>query len=100
MTAHPPAWSTACPAPHLPPLREKAQRLTWHASRRFPRFRIVASTCHQHRKIWYELCEGGGLAFIRRMSGEESEPEVSQTHAWRVAEARTVWIALLSGQVR
>ncbi len=90
----------ACPAPHLPPLKDDAKPLAWHASQRFARFRVLAWTCGEHRETWYELCSGGGMAFIRRMSGDPVTPEVSQTHAWKLAEAQQVWAALLSGHVR
>ncbi|MFC0864635.1 hypothetical protein ACFHYQ_20295 [Sphaerimonospora cavernae] len=90
----------ACLAPHLPPLTDEAKPLLWHASQQFARFSVLAWTCSEHRETWYELCSGGGMAYIRRMSGDPVKPEVSQTHAWTMTEAREVWAALLSGHVR
>ncbi|SDQ77763.1 hypothetical protein [Thermostaphylospora chromogena] len=88
-----------CPAVHLP-WREGAEELAWHESRRFARVRVVAWTCHEHRATWYELCEAGGLAFIRRHDGRQGKQRVRESHAWPLAEARRMWVALLSGQVR
>ncbi|MGI5485654.1 hypothetical protein [Microtetraspora malaysiensis] len=91
---------TSCALPHLPPMRSDVERLAWHATRRFARFRVLAWTCHEHRATWYELCQGGGVWFIQRMSGDPLKPSVAQSHAWREAEARQMWVALLFGVVR
>jgi hypothetical protein len=94
------AWDAPCPAPHLPPMQSGCTSLTWFGEQRFARFRMVAWTCHEHRETWYELCLAGGLAFIRRLSGDPMKPMVALTHPWRESEARAVWVALLSGRVR
>ena len=93
-------WDVPCPAPHLPPLLKGARELAWFKPGRFVRSRVLAWTCCEHRNTWYELCAAGGLAYIRRLKGDEVQPDVAQTHAWRVAEAHAMWLALLSGRVR
>ncbi|MFG1826562.1 hypothetical protein ACGFIJ_29120 [Microbispora bryophytorum] len=100
MSNRTPAWGGPCPSPHLPPLQNGAKPLDWHKPGRFAWSRVLAWTCHEHRNTWYELCAAGGLAYIRRFKGDELKPEVAHTHAWREAEARAVWLALLSGRAQ
>lgn len=99
MSPRPIPSDTVCLATHLPPF-QGGKELAWHESRRSARVRVVAWTCHEHRRTWYELCEAGGVSFIRRMTGDEMTPKVSETHAWRRVEAQAMWIALLSGTTR
>lgn len=89
-----------CPGVHLLPFRGDGTELAWHESSRFARVRVVAWTCHEHRTTWYELCEAGGLAFIRRFKGPVTKPRVVESHAWPLREARAIWVALLCGEVR
>ncbi|QYC44292.1 hypothetical protein Nocox_33620 [Nonomuraea coxensis DSM 45129] len=100
MSGRPPVRDTYCSLLHLPPAQKGAQSLLWYPARRFERFRVIAWTCHEHRETWYELCESGGLSFIRRLTGPAMRPHAGQTYAWRTAKAWNVWLALLSGKVR
>lgn len=52
------------------------------------------------RAVYYELCEAGGQALIRRTVQGDAGNVVRETHRYSIAEARTVWTALLSGQAR
>ncbi|MBB2914815.1 hypothetical protein FHS43_006127 [Streptosporangium becharense] len=90
----------SCSAPHLAPPQPAHVPLTWSALRRFERVRVVAWTCHEHRVTFYELCQAGGLAFIRRTSTGKGKALVAQSEAWRCREAEAVWGALLSGTAR
>lgn len=100
MSNRTPSWGTSCPAPHLPPLQPGSDELAWHDSARFVRARVVAWTCHEHRVTWYELCQSGGMSFIRRMTTKGAAVVVSYSHAWTYVEGGAVWLALLSGQAR
>lgn len=89
---------TSCLAPHLPMRQSSCASLDWHAPRDDGRCRVIAWTC-DCRCVYYELCESGGLAFIRRVT-QDRPPTVAETHRVRVPEARTTWQALLTGLAR
>ncbi|MEV0352943.1 hypothetical protein AB0H88_44920 [Nonomuraea sp. NPDC050680] len=52
------------------------------------------------RATVYELCEGGGQAFIRRTAQLDHKYKIHETSRWSLAEARAIWAALLSGRAR
>ncbi|WP_433513403.1 hypothetical protein ACQP2T_59095 [Nonomuraea sp. CA-143628] len=52
------------------------------------------------RATVYELCEGGGQAFIRRTVQRDHKHEIHETSRWSLAEARVIWAGLLSGSAR
>lgn len=86
----------SCLSPHLPLPQSSCVRLNWYPAGKDKRCRVVAWTCHC-RSVHYELCESGGLAFIRRFTQGQQPAE---THRVRVGEARATWFALLSGMAR
>lgn len=92
--------SRGCLSPHVPAAQRDHDRLTWLAPCPAPdRVRVVAWTC-VCRAVYYELCEAGGQALIRRTVQGDAGNVVRETHRYSIAEARTVWTALLSGQAR
>ncbi|MEV7968300.1 hypothetical protein AB0O34_20295 [Sphaerisporangium sp. NPDC088356] len=50
--------------------------------------------------MFFELCEAGGMAFVRRTVQNEKRPEVTETHRMRVRQGRELWAAVLSGMAR
>ncbi|MBG0827547.1 hypothetical protein HS041_07195 [Planomonospora sp. ID67723] len=100
MNARALGWESPCPSLHLPPVRDEHRALTWYGAARFGRVRVVAWTCHQHRVTFYELCEAGGLAFIRRTVDRDGGRAVSYSEAWSCRRAREMWSALVAGLVR
>ncbi|WP_189239974.1 hypothetical protein [Planomonospora parontospora] len=60
---------------------------------------MIAWTC-KCRVPFYELCEAGGQAFIRRTVYEGNGWKVRETSRRRSAEAHAMWTALLSGLAR
>ncbi|GAA2876000.1 hypothetical protein GCM10010517_37050 [Streptosporangium fragile] len=61
--------------------------------------RVIAWTC-ECQDVFYELCQTGGQAFIRRTVKTGKGRGVRETCRWRVAEAQAMWTALLSGLAR
>ncbi|MFD1932061.1 hypothetical protein ACFSKW_11310 [Nonomuraea mangrovi] len=89
-----------CISPHVAMAQRDHVRLDWQPPYgALARVRPVAWTC-TCRATFYELCEGGGQAFIRRTVQLDDKPEISETYRWLIAEARLVWTALLAGRVR
>ncbi|MFC4062389.1 hypothetical protein ACFOWE_29160 [Planomonospora corallina] len=93
-------WEMPCPSLHLPPARDGHQALDWYGSARFGRVRVVAWTCHAHRVAFYELCEAGGLSFIRRTVDQNGRRVVAYSDAWPCRKGREMWTALVCGLVR
>ncbi|MEV8638850.1 hypothetical protein AB0395_45065 [Streptosporangium sp. NPDC051023] len=89
-----------CLSPHVAMAQTGCTRLDWRQPyRALERVRSTAWTCGC-RATAYELCEGGGQAFIRRVVQLDTGHEVHETPCWPIAEARTVWTALLTGRAR
>ncbi|MET8049447.1 hypothetical protein ABZU75_17800 [Streptosporangium sp. NPDC005286] len=89
-----------CVSPHLGMAQRDHVRLDWHKPHHtLERVRPVAWTCVCRATV-YELCEGGGRAFIRRTTQLDSGHQVDESHRWSIAEARATWTALLSGKAR
>ncbi|GAA4182282.1 hypothetical protein GCM10022252_07960 [Streptosporangium oxazolinicum] len=74
--------------------------LTWHKARRFGRVRVAAWTCHEHRVTFYELCDAGGLSFIRKTVQGKEQTTVLHSDPWPPAQARVMWIRVLAGLAR
>lgn len=89
---------TRCLSPHVPPPQLSCVKLYWYPARTGERPRTVAWTC-DCPDVYYELCESGGLGFIRRVA-KERRRIVVETHRVRVGEAQALWVALLSGMAR
>lgn len=92
--------SDECLSPHVPTAQHGHTRLEWHKPyRALERARQVAWTCFCRATV-YELCEGGGQAFLRRTVQLDGNPEVHETSPCSISEAGAIWTALLSGQAR
>ncbi|WP_084964573.1 hypothetical protein [Thermoactinospora rubra] len=87
-----------CLAPHPPASQADCMRLEWLDPRLDGRCRVRDWTC-DCRAVYYELCESGGLAFVRRVV-QGDDRIVAETHRVRIAEAHAIWKAILSGQAR
>ena len=87
-------------AHHLVPAAPGCVSLTWNRARRFGRVRVAAWTCHEHRVTFYELCDAGGLSFIRKTVQDGNRSAVLHSEAWSPAQARVVWIRILAGLAR
>jgi hypothetical protein len=48
----------------------------------------------------YELCAGGGQAFIRRILQLDDGHQIEETGPSSMNEAQALWMALLSGAAR
>ncbi|MFD8557472.1 hypothetical protein ACWDOR_01765 [Streptosporangium canum] len=89
-----------CVSPHVVMAQQNHVRLDWRRPyRTLERVRPVAWTC-ACRAVVYELCEGGGRAFIRRTTQLDGNRQVDESPRWPVNEARVIWTALLSGRAR
>ncbi|MEU0485964.1 hypothetical protein ABZ260_43200 [Streptosporangium sp. NPDC006013] len=49
---------------------------------------------------FYELCDAGGLSFIRKTVQDKNRSAVLHSEAWSPAQARVVWIRILAGLAR
>ncbi|MEU8271290.1 hypothetical protein AB0B89_29540 [Sphaerisporangium sp. NPDC049002] len=90
---------TDCLSPHLPLPQSGCERLTWLPPVDATRVRVVAWTC-DCRAVFFELCEAGGMAFVRRTVQRNKRPEITETHRMRVRHAWDLWTSLLSGMAR
>ncbi|GAA4226486.1 hypothetical protein FHR32_005876 [Streptosporangium album] len=89
-----------CLSPHVAMAQRDHARLERRDPYRTPdRIRPVNWTCVCHATV-YELCQGGGQAFIRRTVQLDRKHEIHETSRWSLAEARVIWTALLSGRAR
>ncbi|GAA3067915.1 hypothetical protein [Streptosporangium carneum] len=89
-----------CVSPHVAMPQNGYRRLDWRTPYRgLERVRPTAWTCGCRATV-YELCEGGGQAFIRRTVQLDSGHEIHETPCWPIPEARTIWTALLTGRAR
>lgn len=89
-----------CLSPHVVMPQRDHIRLDWRKP--YPtleRARPVAWTCWCRATV-YELCEGGGRAFVRRTLQLDDGHQVYETSTWSISEARAIWAALLSGSAR
>lgn len=89
-----------CLSPHVVMAQRDHARLEWR--KLYPvlaRVRPVAWTCFCRATV-YELCEGGGRAFIRRIIQLDDDNEVRETSVSSIHETRAIWAALLSGRAR
>ncbi|MEU7862844.1 hypothetical protein [Nonomuraea sp. NPDC049141] len=86
-----------CLSPHVAMTQRDHTRLKWSKPyRTSDRIRPVDWTCACRATV-YELCEGRGQAFIRRIVQFDRKQEIHETSRWSLAEARVIWAALLSG---
>ncbi|MFI7052461.1 hypothetical protein ACIBLB_10440 [Streptosporangium canum] len=89
-----------CLSPHVAMAQRDHIRLEWRMPYRvLERTRQVSWTCCCRATV-YELCEGGGQAFLRRTVQLDGKPTVHETSPCSISEARVIWAALLSGRAR
>jgi hypothetical protein len=90
-----------CLGPHVASPRSHCETLAWNApgERRRERVRVVRRTC-DCETVFFELCQAGGLRFIRRTKRTAETPLVEESDRWPAAEADTTWTALLFGLAR
>lgn len=91
-----------CVSPHVAMLQRDHVRLVWRSPCRavvLERVRPVAWTCWCRATV-YELCVGGGRAFLRRTVQLDGKHEIHETSCMPISEARVTWTALLSGRTR
>ena len=94
------ALGDVCAGAHVAMLQRDHVRLAWHSpSTPLERARSVAWTCSCRATI-YELCMGGGRAFLRQTIQLDGRPQVRETPLMPISEARETWTALLSGRAR
>jgi hypothetical protein len=82
--------SEECLSPHVAMTQRDHVRLNWREPYRTPeRVRPLAWTCACRATI-YELCSGGGQAFIRRTLQLDDNAMVHESPRWLVNEASRV----------
>lgn len=83
---------------HVPDPQPDAQKLRWLKPQpRCPHVRVQRHTCECRVRI-YELCQAGGLVFVRRTDREETGLEVAETEWLLTARARELWEKILTGR--
>ncbi|GAA3035423.1 hypothetical protein GCM10017559_73750 [Streptosporangium longisporum] len=82
---------------HVAPLRHRHQSVDWRPERpRAGRLRIKEHTC-DCRPVFYELCQAGGLMFVRRTERTRREVVVHES-PWTIARrTQDLWLRLLEG---
>ena len=84
---------------HVPIRRGSVRQLQWWEPTPAERVRVLAWTCDCQARF-YELCQSGGMVYIRRTVQKDPEPEISESHRWPVQDGWRVWFDLLTGEVR
>ncbi|WP_055483446.1 hypothetical protein [Sphaerimonospora mesophila] len=64
--------------------------------RRCARVRVREHTCECRARI-YELCQAGGLSFVRRTDRTPKGPQVMETEWLPAARARELWHKIITG---
>jgi hypothetical protein len=89
-----------CVSPHVAMAQNGHARLDWSAPHHtIERARPVAWTCPCRATV-YELCQGGGRAFIRRTVQLDGAPVMHETPCWSIGWTQLVWANLLCGGAR
>ncbi|MFC0861862.1 hypothetical protein ACFHYQ_06095 [Sphaerimonospora cavernae] len=89
----------SCPGLHAAAPQEGYERVNWRESLpRADRVRVRRHTC-DCKPIVYELCQGGGLYFVRRLYRSD-EVLVHESEWLRSPEAERLWLQVLMGQAR
>ena len=66
---------------------------------RFPRARIIKHSCRCSEPA-YELCAGGGLAWVRATEWTASGVIVRESHPTGYAAAEELWLKIMDGRAR
>lgn len=91
-----------CRDPHVLSARSHCEALLWNAPkdpRGKERVRLVTWTC-DCGPAFFELCEAGGMRFIRRTQRVRGTLSIKETDRWPPGEADAMWTALLHGLVQ
>nr|WP_221473842.1 hypothetical protein [Planomonospora venezuelensis] len=85
---------------HIGALQEPHERIDWRPEQpRVDRVRIKEHTC-DCKATFYELCQAGGLMFVRRTHRQMGEVIVHES-PWTVAKrTQELWLRLLMGSAR
>ncbi|TMR14307.1 hypothetical protein ETD86_29005 [Nonomuraea turkmeniaca] len=89
----------SCMGTHVPVPRSGYTPLRWDPEQPGARARVRAYTC-DCQPTYYELCQAGGLLFIRRTRRSGREIQVDEGARLRQSEAMIMWTRLLEGLVR
>ncbi|WP_084464546.1 hypothetical protein [Microtetraspora fusca] len=85
---------------HVAPTQKQHDKIRWIApTSRSSRIRVREHTCECKATI-YELCQAGGLTFIRRTVRGPDGPVVHEGPWLLAAKAQRLWHHLLLGQAR
>lgn len=96
----PPTSLDRCMSPHVAMPQQDRTHLEWHPpEHRFNQTRTIAWTCSCRATV-YELCAGGGQAFIRRTVQLDEGNRVHETSPSSIKNAWTLWASLLAGAAR
>lgn len=83
---------------HVPPPRDDGKLIRWLLpTNRSDRVRVRRHTC-ECRPTVYELCQSGGLLFIRRTNREGGQVEVRETERLIAVRIEPLWTRLLRGE--
>jgi hypothetical protein len=86
--------------PHPAPQQEQHERLVWRSpSRRTHRIRVVRHSCECEATI-FELCQAGGLAFIRKSLRRTASTVVHETDWMPSKRASQLYERVLRGEAR
>ncbi|MFC4059361.1 hypothetical protein ACFOWE_13730 [Planomonospora corallina] len=85
---------------HVGALQERHERIDWRPERpRAERIRVKEHTCCC-KATFYELCQAGGLMFVRRTHRLDGRMIVHESPWVRAKEAQELWFRLLIGSAR
>ncbi|WP_203863204.1 hypothetical protein [Planobispora rosea] len=85
---------------HVGVLQAEHEKIEWRAERpRADRVRVREHTC-DCKATFYELCQAGGLMFIRRTHRVMGKATVSESPWVLAKEAQELWLGLLMGSAR
>jgi hypothetical protein len=85
---------------HVGALQQRHERIDWRPERpRADRVRVKEHTCCC-RATFYELCQAGGLMFVRRTHRLGDEVTVHESPWVRTRAAEELWFRLLMGTAR
>ncbi|MBB2912255.1 hypothetical protein FHS43_003535 [Streptosporangium becharense] len=86
---------------HVAPPQIRYERVDWRPQRpRSDRVRVQEYTC-DCGSVFYELCQSGGLLFVRRTETRANGATVVHESPWEIAkQARELWFRLLMGAAR
>ncbi|MFF3669869.1 hypothetical protein [Microtetraspora malaysiensis] len=85
---------------HVAPLQKAHEKLAWMVpAQRANKVRVHLHTCECRATI-YELCQAGGLRFVRRSVRGEKGVVVRETEWLRAVKAEQLWQRILLGEAR